>query len=254
MRMRRQKTTQQHSKSGHIVDCWKEWHQIPILCCPLFCPAACLTDVSVLFSEQALVMILWQAGSTICMLLENAGISCKAADNWVTKDGGQLLQVLFIGNKGNIWHHKWKGQTSYGKHATVISDLSSWHPYTHGPDVLGLYLDGWFEYCRKCKITSEQGQDPPQPPWLPPSPPPQQQYALLNMVISNGKKLGILVFNTRRWWGDRTWIPDITKRFPNHESVTQQYGDGTVDVAGVDPGEHVTASFTALYPNRPSEV
>ncbi|KAG0338770.1 hypothetical protein BG005_003617, partial [Podila minutissima] len=55
-----------------------------------------LTDASLLFSERALLHLLWQPRTTSHKYLENAGITQKTAENWVTKDCGCLLPIMTI--------------------------------------------------------------------------------------------------------------------------------------------------------------
>jgi hypothetical protein len=80
------------------------------------------------------------------------------------------------------------------------------------------------------------------------------RYAMSNMIYTNGKRLGILAFDTRRRHSSKNWIPNITTRFPDAAAVQQRYGNAPVETAGIDPGEHISASFTALHPNRPRHV
>ncbi|KAF9285448.1 hypothetical protein BGZ74_001488, partial [Mortierella antarctica] len=75
-------------KNGHVVSCWGQWCELPVLTRPSFCPSASLTDASLLFSERALLHLLWQPRTTSREYLENAGITQKTAENWVTKDCG----------------------------------------------------------------------------------------------------------------------------------------------------------------------
>lgn len=74
------------------------------------------------------------------------------------------------------------------------------------------------------------------------------------MLHTNGKHLLLNAFDLKHQWGEQVWIPSLSKCFPDAESILQWYCGKHVVTAGIDPGEHVTAHFCALDPDKPHHV
>jgi hypothetical protein len=246
-------------RSGHIIKWWNQFVTLPSEVRPVFCPTAGFKSTFALLSERAVVAILWGRSNNTLPILESKVCGSVRANELANNMSGELFHLLFIGNRDEIRVDAHKAQTSYGKRTTTMSRVSTNSPATHGLDALKGYVGRWFAYLRQRKEAIALSQPLPTPPALPPPPSAHDQYAISNMLRTDGLQVHMLAFDLRkRRTSSKARVPimDLMRRFPSQESITQTFhGDhrNTV-VVGVDPGEVVSASFCALDPTKPKQA
>jgi len=180
----------------------------------------------------------------------------KEAPSLAGNDYGGLFHKPFIGDRKAIKENPSKINTSYGKRCVTMAEISSSRPKTHSNQALRDYLVRWFSYLRTKKGTTS---DSASPPTFPEPPNTNNRFAVSNMLHTNRVEIHLLAFDTwkrRPARNSRAGITDITKAFPDQESIDTafRYAPQDTVVIGVDPGEVVAASFCALDPRETNVI
>lgn len=244
---------------GHIAKWWREFISLPTEVRPHFTPTAHLSGSFTLLSERAIVAMLWGESSDVASILASKVCTKPRANTMVETSCGELFHALFIGKKQSIRDDKNKAQTSYGKRTTTMKHISGCSP-NHKPVALDDYLQKWFSYLRqRTQGNSTTSATPPTPPTFPPLPDHHDQYAISGMLRTDGIQLQMIAYDVRKprqSARSRTYIQDLTRRFPSKESIDQTFHGKQRDavVVGVDPGEVVSAAFCALNPRAPDQA
>lgn len=246
--------------SGHIKTWWTQYQRLPPEVRPVFCPTVKFSSSFPMLSEKDIVSILWHKSCRrIKEALELKVCSRDAAADMADNRYGELFHKLFIGDRDEIRTNLSKAQTSYGKRCSTMSRISSSHT-THEADALRSYLLRWFTYLRQKKLAATSSMSSPSPPpELPESPDVHNRYALSNMLRTDGLQIHMLAFDTWKRRQSRNApnpIKDITKTFPDHDSIQKSFQGAHKDavIIGVDPGEVISSSFCSIDPRAPTRI
>ncbi|KAF9975922.1 hypothetical protein BGZ75_000360, partial [Mortierella antarctica] len=223
---------------GHVRKWWGHYQTLPQEGRPAFLPKSKFTDAFIRFQERALPPILWTKSRNPAHKAAEKIMSKRAADELVAGHFGSLIKESVLVR-----------QTSYGKKTTTMEELSSQNPEVFGMLALDRFLDEKFKFIAHVQDCRERGQPTTiPPPPLPPNQDPRSRYVLSNILVTNGKRLHITVFDTTKPYRSRNSISPIyriEKAFPTPESIQKAFNKPAteVHVVGVDPGEKNTAAF-----------
>ncbi|KAF9355237.1 hypothetical protein BGX34_010580 [Mortierella sp. NVP85] len=240
---------------NYIKSWWDQYLRLDEGNQPAFCPSGHFASLFVSLSETDFVAILWHRSCKAKQALEMKVCSKDIANTLATTDYGALFHKLFVGDRKAIKHSPRKAQTSYGKRTSTMSKISSTRPSTHGNSALREYLRSWYHYLRDKKVAGSEAIAPT----FPERPETCRRYAISNILHTNGLELNTLAFDT--WKGrqgrkSKVYIRDVTKAYPDMDKIEETFRFTPHDtvVVGIDPGEHITASFCAIDPRDPDVV
>ena len=250
--------------AGHIITWWKHFKSLPSEVRPVFIPTTGFCDTFTLFSEHGLIPILWGAERSMSShptgsFLGRKVCTRKEANALEKSDYGELLHRLFVGNRDTIKRDPRKHQTSYGRQATTMRNLTSEAPSVYGGAALKAYRRSLSAfYTARNNALARGDVCTISPPALPQGNR-KGRYALSNYLRTNGLQVQLLAFDItkpRRSQKASVGIQGLERRFPDRRSIINTFGFNYHDCAviGVDPGEVVAASFCGLDPRKPKQV
>ncbi|KAF9357678.1 hypothetical protein BGX26_003308 [Mortierella sp. AD094] len=244
--------------AGHVQHRWSHFHSLPTEGRPVFCPTAGFEDTFALFSENALVAILWgddrKHANPARQVLEYAICSRQEAWDLAKNQYGELLQRLFIGDSETIKNDSTKRQTSYGKRTTTMAEFSRVTHEIYSVEALQVYAERLFAYYKSKKEATASGyQVLITPPSFPqPAETRNHRYALSNYLKTNGIQAHELGFDTRNpkvYSKARRGVTNLEMMFPDRASIVKVPRENYKDaiMVGVDPGEVVSTAFSLSY-------
>ncbi|KAF9962823.1 hypothetical protein BGZ65_007773 [Modicella reniformis] len=251
--------------AGHISTWWQHIMSLPPEVRPAFTPTAGFGDTFMLFSESALIPILWGGSEKKInshptrSILEAKVCTRKEAEDLAKSNYGELLRRLFVGDRTTIRNDPSKRQTSYGRQATTMRYLATKAPNAFGQDALQAYRNSLSAFYKARNEAIARGTlCTVSLPTLPRGDV-EGKYVLSNYLVTNGLQaylLGLDITKPHRSQKTRVGIQELERRFPDRQSIISTFGSNYNDCAviGVDPGEVISASFCGLDPRNPNQV
>ncbi|KAF9346669.1 hypothetical protein BGX34_003720 [Mortierella sp. NVP85] len=246
---------------GHVAKCWKDYSKLGKNR-PVFVPGTSLKDTFHQLSELFFITLLWgnkqDRKHPTKSIMESHICSRDDAVTLEKHHYGELIHRLFVGDKAAIRKDRRKSQTSYGKTTTTMRRLVEAGKVNIS--TLDQYRGRLSDYFRRKKDAESRGSVFSQPfPTFPSNNDAETRYALSNQLSTNGLRLHVMAFDTRKGRTSSKLgksIPRIETMFPDRHSITSALGENIVDtvIIGVDPGERISAALCKLDLRIPRQI
>lgn len=246
---------------GYIIKWWLEYCRLPSSNQPVFCPVAGFKDSFLLFSEEALLNLLWggrpNSKTHPTRVIMDKWMVKETAARLVKENYGSLFHKLFIGEPATVAAKPGVRQTRYGRRTTTmgqVSKVSEGHAefqLTHLREHVDLLFAYRYDRALKAYADLASSSTSSVLPSLPRSDSLQPRYALSNMMRTDGLQLHLTAFDLRRHSASR--FQRVSAKKLTEFDRTRVDHEHTI-VVGIDPGEKVSASFCALDPTSRERV